>query len=61
MEVPVTRDLKEGVELINLDLLVSAHCELGEPPSIHLVLREEGRVLSAICIFGDLPRIDRQA
>jgi hypothetical protein len=58
MEVPGTKDRKEGMELINLDLLVSAHCELGEPPSIHLVFgrgrTRSHRDAACLAIFREL-------
>jgi hypothetical protein len=49
---------EEGMLLINLDLLVSADCELGEPPSIHLVFGR-GRTRSyrdaaCLAIFREL-------
>ena len=58
MEVPGTQDREEGEELLNLDLLLYAHCNLGESPSIHLTFAQ-GRTRSyrdaaCLAIFQEL-------
>ena len=58
MEVPGTQEREEGEELLNLDLLLYAHCKLGESPSIHLTFAQ-GRTRSyrdaaCLAIFREL-------
>jgi excisionase family DNA binding protein len=58
MEALGTKERKEGVELINLDLLLYAHCNLGESPSIYLTFAQ-GRTRSyrdaaCLAIFREL-------
>ena len=58
METPGTQEREEGEELLNLELLLYAHCNLGEPPSIHLTFAQgrtrSYRDASCLAIFREL-------